>query len=184
VLIFDWDVHHGNGTNDIFASDPRVLFVSIHQSPLYPGTGPASDVGSGAGSGFTVNLPVPPGAGDEEFVALTGGVLVPLLRAFSPGLVLISAGYDAHDEDPLADCRVSEAGFAAMAGLVRDAAREDQAPVGAVLEGGYAPAALARSTAVTMDVLAGGEYENVPESGTGEALVAAARDRLRRWWAL
>ncbi len=85
VLILDWDVHHGNGTNEIFRSSADVLFVSIHQSPLYPGTGPASDVGSGAGEGYTVNLPVPPGSGDETYVSLVEHVVVPLARAFEPG---------------------------------------------------------------------------------------------------
>ena len=105
-MIVDWDVHHGNGTNDIFHSDAAVLFVSIHQSPLYPGTGPAADVGSGPGAGYTVNLPVPPGSGDDGCSSLVEHVVVvPLARAFAPQLMLISAGYDAHLEDPLADCR-------------------------------------------------------------------------------
>jgi acetoin utilization deacetylase AcuC-like enzyme len=101
VMILDWDVHHGNGTNDIFHASDEVLFVSIHQSPLYPGTGPASDLGSGQGRGFTVNLPVPPGAGDRAFRALIDRVAIPLAREFAPQLVLVSAGYDAHRDDPL-----------------------------------------------------------------------------------
>ena len=105
VMIVDWDVHHGNGTNDIFHDSDRVLFVSIHQSPLYPGTGPASDVGSGDGRGFTVNLPVPPGADDRLFCSLVDHVAVPLAQSFEPQLMLISAGYDAHREDPLGRVR-------------------------------------------------------------------------------
>ena len=93
MLILDWDVHHGNGTNDIFLASNEVLFVSIHQSPLYPGSGPASEVGVGAGRGFTVNLPVPPGSGDLVFLSLVAHVVVPLARAFEPQLVLVSAGY-------------------------------------------------------------------------------------------
>src|SRR5206468_1023558 len=108
--IFDWDVHHGNGTNDIFHASDQVLFVSIHQSPLYPGTGSAHDVGSGRGKGYTVNLPVPPGSGEPEYRSLVDHVVVPLARAFQPQLLLISAGYDAHREDPLADCSVADAG--------------------------------------------------------------------------
>src|SRR6202000_3461180 len=92
-----------------------VLFVSIHQSPLYPGTGPASDVGSGGGRGFTVNLPVAPGSGDAVFGSLVDGVAVPLAREYAPQLILISAGYDAHRDDPLGGCEVTEDGFAAMA---------------------------------------------------------------------
>jgi acetoin utilization deacetylase AcuC-like enzyme len=181
VMIVDWDVHHGNGTNDIFFESPDVLFVSIHQSPLYPGTGAVSEIGAGEGLGFTVNLPVPPGSGDDEFVGLVDGVAVPLARAFSPQLVLISAGYDAHADDPLADCCVTEAGYAAMTSSLLGVAAAVGAPVGAVLEGGYALGALARSVAATMDVMAGG-------GGGGAAsaeltpLAAAARARLSQWW--
>jgi acetoin utilization deacetylase AcuC-like enzyme len=132
-----------------------VLFCSIHQSPLYPGTGPASDVGSGPGRGFTVNLPVDPGAGDAEFRSLIDHVVVPLARSYAPQLLLISAGYDAHAEDPLADCRVTDAGYGAMARSLRGVAGELGIPVGAVLEGGYALDALARSVLVTMEVLGG-----------------------------
>jgi acetoin utilization deacetylase AcuC-like enzyme len=154
VMIVDWDVHHGNGTNDVFHADPQVLFVSIHQSPLYPGTGPAGDVGSGPGVGFTVNLPVAPGSGDPEFVSRIRDVVVPLARKFAPQLLLISAGFDAHAEDPLADCRVTDAGFGAMAAALRDVGSQLRAPVGAVLEGGYALDALGRGVAVTMQELA------------------------------
>ena len=121
-MIVDWDVHHGNGTNDIFHADADVLFVSIHESPLYPGTGPASDVGSGAGEGFTVNLPVPGGSGDAAYRSLVEHVACGLIRAWEPELVLISAGFDAHRDDPLATCRVTEAGFAGMAASLRRAA--------------------------------------------------------------
>ncbi len=115
VMIVDWDVHHGNGTNDIFHADSDVLFVSVHEWPLYPGTGPASDLGSGAGEGFTVNLPVPGGSGDAAYRSLIEHVACGLIRSWEPQLVLISAGFDAHRDDPLATCRVTEAGFAGMA---------------------------------------------------------------------
>jgi acetoin utilization deacetylase AcuC-like enzyme len=115
VLIFDWDVHHGNGTNDIFHATDQVLFVSIHESPLYPGTGPATDVGSGQGLGYTVNLPVSAGADDALYRSLVDQVVVPLAHAYQPQLVLISAGFDAHREDPLATCALTEEGFAEMA---------------------------------------------------------------------
>src|SRR4051812_8474542 len=100
VLIFDWDVHHGNGTEAIFAADPGVLFVSIHEWPLYPGTGPASFAGTGAGEGYTVNLPVPSGSGDETYTSLVEHVAVPLIRAWEPQLVLISAGLRAPPHPP------------------------------------------------------------------------------------
>jgi acetoin utilization deacetylase AcuC-like enzyme len=181
VMIVDWDVHHGNGTQDVFRADPQVLFVSIHQSPLWPGTGPAGDVGSGAGRGFTVNLPVAPGAGDAEFVSLIGDVAVPLAREFAPQLVLISAGFDAHAEDPLADCEVTDAGFAAMAGRLRDAGGALGAPGGAVLEGGYALGALGRGVAVTMQQLAA-PPQPLESSGASTAVAQRARARLAEWW--
>ena len=155
VLVVDWDVHHGNGTNDIFHATDEVLFVSIHESPLYPGTGPASDVGSGAGAGYTVNLPVPAGSGDETFVSLVQHVVVPLARAYAPGLILVSAGFDAHAEDPLADCRVTDGGYAAMAAWMRSVAGELGVPAGLVLEGGYELGALSRSLGDVLDVFAG-----------------------------
>jgi acetoin utilization deacetylase AcuC-like enzyme len=184
VMILDWDVHHGNGTDDIFHADPRVLFVSIHQSPLYPGTGPASDVGSGAGEGYTVNLPVGPGAGDATYASLVSHVAVPLARAYVPQLILVSAGFDAHVEDPLADGTVTDAGFAVMTAAVRDAGAELEVPVGGVLEGGYALRALGRSVAVTMGELAAPALSGAaraPELGqVPEA--AAARTRLAERW--
>jgi acetoin utilization deacetylase AcuC-like enzyme len=180
VMIVDWDVHHGNGTNDIFHAEPRVLFCSIHQSPLYPGTGAASDVGAGAGRGFTVNLPVAPGSGDREFRSLIDHVAVPLARVYSPQLLLVSAGFDAHVDDPLADCLVSDEGYAAMARSLREAAAELGVPVGAVLEGGYALDALARSVAATMAVLGGVSPERGAVGATevsGQAL-----ERLAEFW--
>ncbi len=154
VLILDWDVHHGNGTNAIFHADPRVLFVSIHQWPLYPGSGSSADRGSGPGTGFTLNLPVPAGSGDAAFRALVDHVVVPVGRGYEPQLVLLSAGFDAHADDPLAGCSVTEDGFAAMAASIRRLGAELEAPVGLVLEGGYDLVALARSLAITLETLA------------------------------
>src|SRR3954452_19102706 len=132
VLILDWDVHHGNGTNDIFHGDADVLFVSVHESPLYPGTGPSSDLGSGAGEGYTVNLPVPGGSGDAVYRSLIEHVAGGLIRAWEPELLLISAGFDAHRDDPLATCRVTEAGFAGMTASLRHACDGVGAPLGLV----------------------------------------------------
>ncbi|MCW3041375.1 MAG: histone deacetylase [Solirubrobacterales bacterium] len=180
VAVIDWDVHHGNGTNDILHADPGVLFCSIHESPLYPGTGPAEDVGSGEGAGFTVNLPVPGGSGDETFCSLVEHVIVPLLRSFDPGLILISAGFDAHADDPLADCAVTDAGYARMAAALRDAGAELDAPVGVVLEGGYDLQALTRGLVATLEALAGGSVDAPPLEE--HALAAEARVRLLPWW--
>ncbi|HTU85543.1 MAG TPA: histone deacetylase [Solirubrobacteraceae bacterium] len=183
VMILDWDVHHGNGTNDIFHDCDQVLFVSIHQSPLYPGTGPASDIGSGAARGFTVNLPVAPGSGDEVFCSLVDQVAVPLARTFAPQLVLISAGYDAHRDDPLGECAVTEEGFAAMTRSVRWVGETLDAPVGCVLEGGYDLEALASSVAATLAALR--EPAQAPDAdGHREAspVVAQALERVGQWW--
>ncbi len=111
VLVLDWDVHHGNGTERIFAASPEVLYASIHQSPLYPGTGAAEYAGEGPGEGYTVNLPVPAGSDSETFLALVEHVVVPIARAYEPGLIVISAGYDAHRDDPLASCAARDRGL-------------------------------------------------------------------------
>ena len=165
VLVLDWDVHHGNGTEAIFAASDEVLYASIHQWPLYPGTGPAEYAGTGAGEGYTVNLPVPPGAGPDEFVALVQHVVVPVAREFAPGLLAISAGYDAHRADPLASCLVDEAAFADMAAHVRDVAVELGAPVLVCLEGGYDPPALAASVVATIEALDGDREPRSVEVG-------------------
>jgi acetoin utilization deacetylase AcuC-like enzyme len=185
VMIIDWDVHHGNGTDDIFHEDDRVLFLSIHQSPLYPGTGAATDVGSAAGRGFTVNVPVAPGSGDGVYRSLIAHVAVPLARRFEPQLLLVSAGYDAHYEDPLADCVVTEDGFAAMTRSLRDVCAELGVPLGAVLEGGYALGALARSVAATLEVLGGNDTQ--PGDAEAPELTEArdsrrALERLEEFW--
>jgi acetoin utilization deacetylase AcuC-like enzyme len=180
VLILDWDVHHGNGTNDIFHADDDVLFVSIHEWPLYPGTGPASDLGSGAGEGYTVNLPVPAGSGDETYGSLVGHLVCPLIEIWEPQLVLVSAGFDAHRLDPLADCRVTEAGYAAMTASLRRSCEAVRAPLGMVLEGGYSLEALTGSVAALAPVLTGAA--DASDSFAVHPLAERAVDRLSRWW--
>jgi acetoin utilization deacetylase AcuC-like enzyme len=179
VMIVDWDVHHGNGTEAVFWESAEVLFISIHQWPLYPGTGAAGDVGAGQGRGHTVNLPVPAGSGDGEFCALVAHVAAPLARAFRPELLLISAGFDAHAADPLASCRTTEGGYRAMAALLRGVAEELAIPVGAVLEGGYDLDALARSVAATLEGLAGGVG---PPEVEPRPLATQAAERVREHW--
>ena len=181
VLILDWDVHHGNGTEAIFAGDSDVLFVSIHEWPLYPGTGPASYVGEGAGEGYTVNLPVPGGSGDAVYRSLVAHVVSPLMAAWEPQLVLVSAGFDAHHADPLASCTVSETGFAGMTATLRAACDAIGAPLGLVLEGGYDLGALAGSMAALMPVLVG---EATPDGGVvvRHPLATEAAARLAPYW--
>jgi acetoin utilization deacetylase AcuC-like enzyme len=185
VLILDWDVHHGNGTNDIFHATDQVLFVSIHESPLYPGTGPASDIGSGAGEGYTVNVPVPPRSGDETWCSIVEHVVVPLARAYEPRLVLVSAGFDGHIDDPLATCRVTDGGYAAMAASVRRIADELGVPVGLVLEGGYDLDALSRSVVAVLEVLGADAPPPAPPGLALHPIAAQAARRLAdRWPAL
>jgi acetoin utilization deacetylase AcuC-like enzyme len=181
ILVLDWDVHHGNGTEAIFADSDEVVYASIHQWPLYPGTGPAEYTGTGAGEGFTVNLPVPPGAGSEEFLALVQHVVVPIARDFRPGLLAISAGYDAHRSDPLAECSVDTEGFADMTASMRGLASELDVPVLVCLEGGYAPDALAESVLATIEALDG---DREPPEVPGELASAHAERHRDRWPAL
>ena len=143
LLILDWDVHHGNGTQHAFETDPSVLYFSLHQFPYYPGTGSFGEAGTGRGEGATVNVPLPAGSGDAEWVGVVQRLLVPVARAFRPELILVSAGFDAHRDDPLAAMEVSAAGYRAMGGVVRALADElCGGRVAAVLEGGYAPRGL------------------------------------------
>ena len=179
VFVLDWDVHHGNGTNDIFHSTPEVLFASIHQYPWYPGTGPLSDVGSGEGEGFTINLPAPSGSGEELWLSYVEHLVVPAARAFSPQLVLISAGFDAHRADPLGTCTLEASSFAQMALWMRSLADSVGVPVGGVLEGGYDLPALASSCAASLEALRdGGEPRSVEPHPLA---VKAARVVGRRW---
>jgi acetoin utilization deacetylase AcuC-like enzyme len=182
VLILDWDVHHGNGTNDIFHAEADVLFVSIHEWPLYPGTGPASDLGSGAGEGYTVNLPVPAGSGDETYRSLVDHVACSLIESWEPQLVLVSAGFDAHRLDPLAECSVTEAGYAAMTASLRRACAAVGAPMGLVLEGGYSLDALCHSVAALAPVLAADDAPVAGDEVDVHPLAARALERLGRWW--
>lgn len=173
VLVVDWDVHHGNGTEAIFAVSDRVLYASIHQWPLYPGTGSADYCGEGEGEGYTVNLPVSPGSGSDQFLSLVQHVVVPIGRAFEPGLVAISAGYDAHRDDPLAECDLATDDYGEMAAMVGALAAEMAAPVLVCLEGGYDRAALASSVLATVEALAQGRQP-------GPAPVEPARAYLER----
>jgi acetoin utilization deacetylase AcuC-like enzyme len=138
VAILDWDVHHGNGTQDIFWADPDVLYLSVHQYPFYPGTGAPTEIGGKGAIGATVNVGLPSGCGDAEYAAVFDHVFLPKLSVFRPDVLVISAGFDAFQHDPLAGMRVTHAGFAAMARRLRVAAeRWSGGRVLAVLEGGY-----------------------------------------------
>ena len=154
ILIIDWDVHHGNGTQEIFYDDPTVFYFSVHQWPLYPGTGLSDERGEGKGEGFTLNCPLPPGKGDLEYISVFEKILKPAVDAFQPSFILISAGFDAHRDDPLAGMRVTEAGFREMTRWAMQWAEQySRGRIVSTLEGGYDLDALARSVAAHMDQL-------------------------------
>ena len=154
VAIVDWDVHHGNGTQDAFYNDQRVLFCSLHQWPWYPGTGAAAERGIGRGVGYTVNVPLPAGSDDAAYLTALRDFVVPRIDSFQPQLLLVSAGFDAHTDDPLGLMRVSEDGFADLAtACLALADAHAGGRLVAVLEGGYDPAALGRSVASVVQAL-------------------------------
>ncbi len=154
VLIVDWDVHHGNGTEAIFYDDPSVAFFSTHQYPFYPGTGASSDIGRGPGRGFTFNVPLPAGVGDSGYARAFADLLAPFARRFRPDLILVSAGYDAHWRDPLAMEQLSLIGYAGLARTVRDLADElCDGRLAVALEGGYDLEVLAHAVLNTLRVL-------------------------------
>jgi len=156
IAIIDFDVHHGNGTHDTFYDNPEVLYISTHQFPFYPGTGSLEETGGGKAKGTTVNIPLPAGCGDTEYLEVFEEIIVPVVKHFSPQLVLVSAGYDPHWADGLAMMQVSVTGFARMVGIIKELA--DQMCHGRLvftLEGGYNLTALATSVKATFDVLLG-----------------------------
>jgi acetoin utilization deacetylase AcuC-like enzyme len=181
----DFDVHHGNGTQDAFYADPRVLYVSSHAFPFYPGTGGLNETGSGAGQGFTVNLPMPPGLGDADFARVYREIVVPIGRAFDAELVLVSAGFDAHGNDPLADMHLSERGYRELTEVcLLLAGGSARGRVVVVLEGGYDLRALAASGAEVGRALLGEEGSPLPwpERGALDPLVGAYRRQLQAFW--
>ncbi len=189
VLIVDFDVHHGNGTQEMFYADPSVLFVSTHQFPFYPGSGDASELGSGDGRGFTANVPLSRGAGNAEYVAAFERVVAPLASEFSPDLLLFSAGFDAHRDDPLAGMQLSAPAYARLVASVR-ASVADTTPMALFLEGGYDLAGLEASVGAAIRGLVGVPEEGLapgagadrPLSPTHEREIERARVALREYW--
>jgi len=191
VFVLDWDVHHGNGTAEIFRSRADVLFASLHQMPLYPGSGPLEDAGSGPGEGYTINLPVAPGSQEPLWMGLLEQVVAPAIRAFEPQLVLVSAGFDAHADDPLADCLLQTGSFVRMAASVRELAHAAGIPLGLVLEGGYNSRVLAECVCAILPILAGTPVEPTPEAAPARApsddersQIARAAAQVGRYWQL
>lgn len=160
VLIVDWDVHHGNGTQNSFYDTNQVLFVSIHQSPLYPGTGSFSEVGDGKGEGYTINIPLPGGQGDMEYANIFNTLILPLAYQYKPELVLISAGFDAHDGDEISTMRLTYQGFAYMTRVLVTLAEElCGGKVLVSLEGGYSLDGLREGVFAVMSELVGGKLD-------------------------
>jgi acetoin utilization deacetylase AcuC-like enzyme len=156
ILIADFDVHHGNGTQEAFYQDPGVLYFSVHQYPLYPGTGSVTEIGAGPGVGYTVNVPLPPWSGDREYIRAFEEVLVPLARRFRPQLILSSAGYDAHWADDMSFMQLSAGDFGRITSILRQLADDlCDGRLVLALEGGYHLQALASSVEATLSVLLG-----------------------------
>jgi acetoin utilization deacetylase AcuC-like enzyme len=187
VLILDWDVHHGNGTEEIFEAVPDVLYVSLHQSPQYPGTGAASDVGTGAGHGFTINVPLAAGADNAVYAAAFERLILPVVEQYAPHFTLVSAGYDAHRRDPLGGMDLDADGYAWMARRLLEAAQHGPSSrIAFLLEGGYDLQAVQESVEYTLDAL----DQPAPELTRNEiaarhqAELAAALRSQRPFWRL
>jgi acetoin utilization deacetylase AcuC-like enzyme len=190
VAIVDFDVHHGNGTQHIFEQNPRVLYVSMHQYPLYPGTGAAGDIGLGPGTGFTVNVPLEAGALDEDYQVVFTEIVLPVLCQFRPGLVIVSAGFDAHRSDELAEMQLTTPAYGAMMSALREVAEDYcDGRIVVITEGGYNLAALGDCLRTVVSALASRpERTRWPGTGAspsrGRAAAALTRQALAGYWTL
>jgi acetoin utilization deacetylase AcuC-like enzyme len=194
VLVVDWDVHHGNGTMHSFYSSRSVLVFSAHQYPYYPGTGAFDEIGSGPGEGFTVNVPLPGGQGDEEYAAVFQRILVPIALEYRPQMILVSAGFDIARGDPLADMRVTPAGFARMTRMLLDvSAACCPGRLVLTLEGGYALDTLAGGVSSVLETLVQGTDGSAEDGPAGSGggpgpnrataeVIARVRSTLAPWW--
>ena len=188
VLVLDWDVHHGNGTEAMFYDDPNVLFISLHQYPNYPGTGAAADVGAGDGRGRNVNVPLPPGGDDSVYAAAFARVVLPIIDEFRPDFALVSCGFDGHERDPLAEMRLTAAGFGNMTDSLL-ATLDPSCPLGVVLEGGYDLQALTESTRAVATALLTGRAASTPSAtapiGSGpSAMLSEVSKQMAPFWRL
>jgi acetoin utilization deacetylase AcuC-like enzyme len=183
VLVVDWDVHHGNGTQEIFWKSPEVLYVSLHQFPFYPGTGASEETGEGEGAGYTVNIPLSAGGGDEVYRAAFERAVLPIATEFAPELVLVSAGFDASIRDPLAQMRLSPGAFGWMAKALRGVADASaKGRLGLVLEGGYDLVGLESGLAAAVAGVVRNEAEEIAcASEAPEDVVRAAIVAKRGW---
>lgn len=184
VLIVDWDLHHGNGTQGAFYDDPGVLFFSSHQYPYYPGSGGMDQTGQGKGAGFTVNAPFPTGFGDDEYLAVYDAILRPIALEYRPELVLVSAGFDPFAKDPLGGMNVSAGGFGALASLIRSIAEETcGGKVLLTLEGGYNTEGLRDGVRSVLKALLGPAHmPAVPQSKTADAIIGRIAAIQKKYW--
>ncbi len=191
ILIIDWDLHHGNGTQNAFYEDPQVLYFSTHQYPYYPGSGSVDEDGQGKGKGFTVNVPLPGGQGDQDFEAIFKEILKPIATQFKPQLILVSAGYDIYSQDPLGAMDVTPEGFATLTSLIMDMARSScQGRVVITLEGGYHLDGLRDSVKATIkelrgdSILKGSKKEGKESNGTKKIIEKVKGLHKTSWSAL
>jgi acetoin utilization deacetylase AcuC-like enzyme len=188
ILIIDWDLHHGNGTQNSFYEDPQVLYFSTHQYPYYPGSGSVDEDGQGKGKGFTVNVPLPGGQGDQDFAAIFKEILRPIASQFKPQLILVSAGYDIYSQDPLGAMDVTPEGFAILTSLIMDMARSScQGRVVITLEGGYHLDGLRDSVKATLKELRGnsilkGSKKAGKESSGTEKIIEKVKGLHKTSW--
>jgi acetoin utilization deacetylase AcuC-like enzyme len=185
VMVIDFDVHHGNGTQHIFERDPRVLYLSSHAFPFYPGTGSLTELGEGEGKGFTVNLPMPAGCGDAEYARVYREFVEPIGRAFDPELLLVSAGYDAGQHDPIAPMNVTPPGFAEIShACLASAQGRARGRVVFALEGGYSMANLRDGVSASLHALLGDPVQPLVATAhpSFDRLLAAFRKALSPYW--
>jgi len=188
IMIVDWDVHHGNGTQAMFYESPEVLYASTHQYPHYPGSGSLHEIGAGRGEGYTINAPMPADFGDDEYLRFFDDFILPIGRKFRPEFILVSAGFDCHWRDPLAQMRVTEEGFVGMARRVKKLAAECcQGKMVAALEGGYDLEALVNSGRAVLEELGRYADEPVQPARNGAAvtpIIERAARNIGRFWNL
>ncbi|MDI6884236.1 MAG: histone deacetylase [Hadesarchaea archaeon] len=186
IFVIDWDAHHGNGSQDIFYEDPSVLYMSLHQHPLtlYPGTGFADEIGAGEGEGYTVNAPMEPGSGDAEYAAVMREIFVPLCKQFKPELFAVSAGFDAHADDPLTSLQLSTEAYGWLAGLVLEQAeRWCGSKTVFLLEGGYNLEALSGGAVNIVKAMAGEKF-SPPTEVRRPKIIDEIKQALSKKWDL
>ena len=186
VLVVDWDLHHGNGTQHIFYDDPSVLYFSTHQHPYYPGTGSLGEKGSGVGEGYNINVPLPPGMGDSEYLKILSSILGPIIEQYKPGFILVSAGFDTFFEDPLGGMKVTPEGFAKMTRFLTDCAdKHSNGNIVFMLEGGYNLDGLWISTKEVIEELLDkktSNYSIVEDITQADSIIENVKKEYSKYW--